>query len=94
LSNQQWPQQLKPNSLLETRADSKSLLNFVSAKLWSGGTYEARLRRGYIADVTFKDPANEKRQIPGRQLLRGQTYKALITNIRQLRSNDIITPFN
>jgi hypothetical protein len=22
LSNQQWPQQLKPNSLLETRADS------------------------------------------------------------------------
>ena len=24
LSNQQWPQQLKPNSLLETRADSRS----------------------------------------------------------------------
>ena len=73
---------------------AKSLLNFVSAKLWSGGTYEARLRRGYIADVTFKDPANEKKQIPGKQLLRGQTYKALITNIRQLRSNDTITPFN
>jgi hypothetical protein len=50
---------------------AKSLLNLVSARLWSDGTYKAQRRRGYIAYVTFKDPANEKKQILGKHLLRG-----------------------
>jgi rRNA-processing protein FCF1 len=33
LSNQQWPQQLKPNSLLETRADSLLLAEHLSCPL-------------------------------------------------------------
>jgi hypothetical protein len=73
---------------------AKSLLNFVSAKLWSVASYESRLKRGYIADVTFKDPRNEKKQLPGRQLVRGQSYKAIITSIRRFAASDTFGPFN
>jgi len=73
---------------------AKSLLNFVSAKLWSVASYESRLKRGYIADVTFKDPRNEKRQLPGRHLVRGQSYKAIITSIRRFAASDTFGPFN
>ena len=73
---------------------AKSLLNFVSAKLWSVASYESRLKRGYIADVTFKNPRNEKKQLPGRQLVRGQSYKAIITSIRRFAASDTFGPFN
>ena len=40
------------------------------------------------------EPRNEKKQLPGRQLVRGQSYKAIITSIRRFAASDTFGPFN